>query len=100
MLPLDCSADFDPAHAEEFLDALPARPAVLLIEPRPQLANARPLLLRTADLRRRLRLLLGQPDPTSRRVNLRDYAARIRYRVTASPFEQALVPWHHARQQS
>jgi excinuclease ABC subunit C len=99
MLPLDCSADFDPAHAEEFLDALPARPAVLLIEPRPQLANARPLLLRTADLRRRLRLLLGQPDPTSRRVNLRDYAARIRYRVTASPFEQALVQWHHARLQ-
>ena len=98
MLPLDCAAEFDPVHAEEFLDALPARPAVLLIEPRADLTNARPLLLRTADLRRRMRPLLGPPDPTSRRVNLRDYAARIRYRLTGSVFEQTLVQWQHGRQ--
>jgi excinuclease ABC subunit C len=97
MLSLDCTAAFDPAHAEEFLDALPARPAVLLIEPRADLENARPLLLRTADLRRRLRLLLSPSDPNSRRVNLREYAASIRYRLTASAFEQVLMQWQQAR---
>ena len=86
-----------PPAAEEFLAALPARPAVVRIEPRPELAAARPLLLRTADLRRRLRLLLGPPDPSSKRVNLREYAAGIRFRVAGSKFEQSLVHWQHAR---
>ena len=97
MLPLDSEAAFDSARAEEFLAALPARPAVVRIEPRPELAAARPLLLRTADLRRRLRLLLGPPDPSSKRVNLREYAAGIRFRVAGSKFEQSLVHWQHAR---
>jgi excinuclease ABC subunit C len=97
MLSLDREARFDPARSAEFLDALPPRPAVLLIEPRADLAGARPLLLRTADLRRRLRLLLGPRDPASKRINLREYAAGIRYRITGSAFEQALVQWQHAR---
>ena len=97
MLALDCAVAFDSDHAEEFFSALPARPAVLLIEPRAQLVGARPLLLRTADLRRRMRLLLGAPDPASRRVNLRDYAAGVRFRLTGSQFEQSLVQWQHAR---
>src|SRR5271165_6414755 len=97
MLPLDSEAAFDPARAEEFLAALPPRPAVVRIEPRANLTDARPLLLRTADLRRRLRLLLGPPDPGSKRVNLREYAAGIRFRLTGSSFEQALVYWQHAR---
>lgn len=69
----------------------------MLIEPRPELAGARPLLLRTADLRRRLRLLLGPRDPTAKRVHLGTYAGGIRYRVTASAFEQALAHWQQAR---
>ena len=97
MLDLDRHSAFDPASAAEFLAALPSEPAVLLIEPRPELPGARPLLLRTADLRRRLTLLLGPRDPASKRVNLREYAAGIRYRLTGSPFEQALVQWQHAR---
>ena len=96
MLYLDRQAAFDPARLEEFLNALPPRPAVVLVEPRASLA-ARPLLLRTADLRRRLRLLLGPPDPASKRVNLREYAAGIRFRLTGSSFERALVYWQHAR---
>ena len=96
MLALDCAAAFDPVHLEEFLSAVPPRPAVVLLEPRANLA-ARPLLLRTADLRRRLRLLLGPPDPASKRINLREYAAGIRFRLTGSSFEQALVYWQHAR---
>jgi excinuclease ABC subunit C len=97
MLPLDCGASFDRAHLEEFLAAMPPRPAVVLVEPRPELTGARPLLLRTADLRRRLRLLLGPPEAGSKRVNLRDYAGAVRYRLTGSSFEQALVAWQHAR---
>ena len=97
MLALDCAVTFDAARAGEFLDALPARPAVVLIEPRPELAGARPLLLRTADLRRRLRLLLGPRDPAAQRVHLGAYAGGIRYRVTASAFEQALAHWQQAR---
>ncbi len=96
MLALDCQAAFDSLHLEEFLHALPPRPAVVLVEPRASL-SARPLLLRTADLRRRLRLLLGPPEPGSKRVNLREYAAGIRFRLTGSSFEQALVYWQHAR---
>jgi excinuclease UvrABC nuclease subunit len=97
MLPFDSEAAFDPARTEEFLAAMPPRPAVVRIEPRSELTAARPLLLRTADLRRRLRLLLGPPDPASKRVNLREYAAGIRFRVAGSKFEQSLVHWQHAR---
>ena len=76
---------------------MPPRRAVVLVEPRAELAGARPLLLRTADLRRRLRLLLGPPETGSKRVNLREYAGGVRYRLTGSTFEQALVAWQHAR---
>jgi excinuclease UvrABC nuclease subunit len=100
MLMLDRALAFDPATVESFLDALPPRPAVVLIEPRPNLASARPLLLRTADLRRRLRLLLGPRDSdpaAARRVHLAGYAVGIRYRLTGSAFEQSLVHYQNAR---
>src|ERR1700731_147202 len=97
MLDLDRYSAFDPASTTGFLAALPAEPAVLLIEPRAELPGARPLLLRTADLRRRLTLLLGPRDPASKRIHLGEYAAGIRYRLTGSSFEQALVQWQHAR---
>ncbi len=97
MLDLDCQIAFDSGRAEEFFASVPPRPAVVLIEPRPGLPGARPLLLRTADLRRRLRLLLCVPEANSKRLNLREYAAGIRFRVTGSRFEQALVHWQQAR---
>jgi excinuclease ABC subunit C len=97
MLELERETKFDPARAEEFFESLPSRPAVVLIEPHAALAGARPVLLRTADLRRRMRLLLCERDATSKRVNLRHYAAAVRFRVTASRFEQALLHWQQAR---
>jgi len=96
MLDLDRETPFDSARADEFFEALPSRPAVVLIEPRPELAGARPLLLRTADLKRRMRLLLGATAAGSRRLNLRDYAGRIRFRLAGSVFEQQLVHWQQA----
>ena len=97
MLELDRQIAFDSGQAEKFFANVPPRPAVVLIEPRPGLPGARPLLLRTADLKRRLRLLLCEPEANSKRLNLREYAEGIRFRVTGSRFEQALVHWQQAR---
>ncbi len=97
MLNLDSSAEFDPARDAECFAAVPARPAVFVIEPREELAGAKQFLLRTANLRERLKRLLGPPEPSSKRLNLREFAARIRYRVAASPFELNFLHWQHAR---
>src|SRR6202035_953201 len=51
----------------------------------------------TANLRQRLAKLLGPPEAGSKRLNLRDIAARVRYRVVGSPFELSLLHWQHAR---
>ena len=71
------------------------------------LKRPEPYLLRTADLRRRLERLLRAPDaarlpdgrisPQAKRLNLRGFAARVRYRLTGSAFEQSLVYYQQAR---
>jgi excinuclease ABC subunit C len=99
MQELDSTAEFDLVHDTEFFAALPALPAVFAVEPRAELAGANPHLLRTANLRQRLMRLLGQPDPASKRLNLRNFAARVRYRVVGSPFELSFLHWQHARRQ-
>jgi excinuclease UvrABC nuclease subunit len=96
VLELDCGLAFDPARADEdFFPALPAKPAVCLIESRAE--NADPFLIRTQDLRRRLQRLLGPPDPASKRLNLRELARGIRYRLTGSALEQILTYYQHAK---
>ena len=95
MLEFDAGLEFFPENNEEFFSLLPARPAVCLIESCESAAE--PYLIRTADLRRRLERLLGAPDPASKRLNLREFAHTVRYRETASAFEQALTYYHQAR---
>jgi excinuclease ABC subunit C len=95
MLELDCTLEFDPARDEELFAAVPERPGILLIEMHQP--HARPHLVRTADLRRATERLLGPPEASSKRLNLREVAARIRYRVTGSKFEQTLALYQHAR---
>src|SRR5713226_1099492 len=97
MLPLDCGLEFDREREEEFFAALPARPAIFLVEPRQ--AAAHPYLVRTADLRRRVERLLRAPEGLTKRLNLREMAARVRYRLTGSIFEQNLALYQHAREQ-
>jgi excinuclease UvrABC nuclease subunit len=97
MQELDLTAEFDSAHDSEFFASMPARPAVFSVEPRAELAGAKPFLLRGANLRERLARLLGPPDPTSKRLNLREIAARVRYRTVGSPFELSFLHWQHAR---
>jgi len=94
MFELSAELDFDPQHGAEFFSSLPARPAVFLLEMRD--AAARPYLARTADLQRRLGILLGAARQPTRRLNLREIAGRVRYRVVGSAFEQSLVLYHHA----
>ena len=96
MLELDCGLPFDLARADDFFSALPPRPAVCLIELREE--GAEPLLIRTQDLRRRLQRLLGLPDPASKRLNLREVARGVRYRLTGSRFEQIFTYYLHAKQ--
>lgn len=95
MLPLDCGQEFDPARGEEFFASLPSRPGVLLIEMTK--AEAQPYLARTADIRRAAERLLCAPESSSKRLNLREVAARIRYRATGSKFEQTLTLYDQAR---
>ena len=95
MLTLDDHLDFDAARGEDFFAALPAKPAVCLIELKK--SSAQPLFIRTQDLRRRLQRLLGPQDPKSKRLNLRDIAVGVRYRITASAFEQTLAYYQQAK---
>jgi excinuclease ABC subunit C len=96
VLELDCGLAFDAARAEEFFLLLPADPAVCLIELREE--KAEPLLIRTQDLRRRIKRLLGPVDPASKRLNLRELARSVKYRVNGSPFEQVVTYYQHAKQ--
>jgi excinuclease UvrABC nuclease subunit len=96
VLTLDSGLEFDPARDEEFFSALPPLPAVCLIEP--QQSSAQPLFIRTQDLRRRLQRLLGPLDSTSQRLNLRNFTKSIRYRVTASAFEQTFAYYRNAKE--
>ena len=96
MLPLDCGQEFDATRDEDFFAASPERPGVLLIEMKAP--NAKPYLARTADIRRAAERLLRVPEALSKRLNLREVAARVRYRVTGSKFEQTLTLYELARE--
>jgi len=97
MQELDSVAEFTPARDADFFAAMPSRPAIFAIEPRAEFSGAEPYLLRTADLRERLMKLLGPPEAFSKRLNLRDFAGRVRYVVAGSAFELSFLHWQHAK---
>jgi excinuclease ABC subunit C len=105
MLEFDCALEFFADFASDFFAALPARPGIFLLEMRGAAAaaaagagaGAQPYLARTADIRRAAERLLGLPEAASKQLNLREVAARIRYRVTGSKFEQNLAFHQNAR---
>jgi len=96
VLDFDGGLQFDPSRDAEFFSALSPLAAICLIEPHDP--KAEPYLIKTQDLRRRLQRLLGPLDPSSKRLNLRDFAKTIHYRATASAFEQSLAYYQHAKQ--
>ncbi len=77
-----------------FYSLLPARGGVCLIEGE---EHAQPYLVRTADIRRRIQRLLSPPEAQSKKLNLREFARRVRYRETGSAFEQSLVYYRVAK---
>jgi excinuclease ABC subunit C len=95
MLELDCGLEFDAAHDEAFFAALPGRSGVVLIEMRE--SGAQPYLARTADIRRAAERLLREPEANSKRLNLRNVASRILFRLTGSKFEQTVAMYGLAR---
>jgi excinuclease UvrABC nuclease subunit len=95
MLELYGSLIFAPAYDADFFRALPPRAGVLLIEMLDP--KAEPYLARTADIQRAAERLLREPETLSKRLNLRTVAARIRYRVTGSKFEQSVALYEQAR---
>jgi len=101
MLELDCGLAYDPSRSKEFCASLPPRAAIVMIEPRTDLANSRAYLIRTGNLRLRMERLLGPRDPSdaaAKRLDLRGIAAQIRYRLAGSPFELAFLHWQQARE--
>src|ERR1700683_4397199 len=92
MLELDCGLEFFADFAPDFFSSIPARPGIFLLQMRAAGsgaaagagAGAQPYLARTADIRRAAERLLGTPGAASKQLNLREVAARIRYRVTGS----------------
>src|SRR5580704_18079383 len=95
MLELDCRLQFIPEFDTDFFNSMPSRPGVLLIEMRD--AKAKPYLARTADIRRAAERLLLAPEGPSKRLNLREVAVSIRFRVTGSKFEQTLAMYQQAQ---
>jgi excinuclease ABC subunit C len=95
MLELDCGLPFVSDFDADFFSSLPARPGVLLLEMHD--GKAKPYLARTADIRRAAERLLLEPEKLSKRLNLRDVATNIRYRVTGSKFEQTVTMYEQAR---
>ena len=95
MLELDCAQDFDPAADQEFFAKLPHTSGVLLIEMTDP--AARPYLARTSDIGRLAERLLRVPEAPTKGLNLRSVAARVRYRIAGSKFEQLFAHYQQAR---
>jgi excinuclease ABC subunit C len=81
--------EFDPSRDQEFFSAVPAAPAVFLLQGMdPQ---AEPYVSKTANLRRRLLRLLGKPEERTKRLNLRERVRGLEYTQTGSDFESGFL---------
>jgi excinuclease ABC subunit C len=73
-----------PEHDADIFSGIPAAPAVFLLrgdEP------SEPYISKSANLRRRLLRLLGNPEEHTRKLNLRNRVRHIEYTATGSDFE-------------
>jgi len=81
--------EFAPERDAELFSAIPAAPAVFLLQGKN--AQAEPYVSKTANLRRRLQRLLGPVEERTKKLNLRDRICRIEYSPTGSDFESGFV---------
>ena len=88
--------EFAPERDAEVFAAAPAAPAVFLL--RGHDAQAEPYVSKTADLRRRLKRLLGPVEERTRKLNLRDRVCSIEYTPTGSDFESGFLLYRVLRE--
>ncbi|MBV9181181.1 MAG: hypothetical protein JO356_07710 [Acidobacteria bacterium] len=87
------TAPFCPGQELELFTQLPARPAVFLLR-----GAGDPYVSKTANLRRRIERLLGEPQEQTKRLNLRHRVQEIAYTVTGSELESQLLLYRLLRQ--
>ena len=86
---------FDPARDAEFFAAVPARPAVFLLQ---GAAGSEPYVSKTSNLRRRMLRLLSAPEERTKRLNLRDRVQTLEYSPVASDFEAGFCLYRTLRE--
>ncbi len=98
---LDQRLIFAPQHDALFFAAIPAAPAVFLLRPVAvaDSPGAEPYVSKTANLRRRLQRLLGQPEEQSRKLSLRTFAASVEFSLTGSEFEASFLLYQLLRRE-
>ena len=87
--------EFAPERDAESFAAVPAAPAVFLVRGD---AGTEPYVSKTANLRRRLKRLLGPIEERTKRLNLRDRVRTIEYTPTGSDFESGFVLYRVLRE--
>ncbi|HXZ78869.1 MAG TPA: hypothetical protein VEG30_03000 [Terriglobales bacterium] len=80
--------EFCADHDSEFFAAIPAKPAVFLLQGD---TGSQPYVSKTSNLRRRLTRLLSEPEQHTRRLNLRSQVRTVEYGLTGSDFESTLL---------
>jgi excinuclease ABC subunit C len=88
--------EFSATDDAPFFAALPAAPAVFVL--RSGNAQAEPYVSKTANLRRRLQRLLGQPEESSKRLNLRERVQSVEFTGSGSDFESGFVLYQLLRE--
>jgi excinuclease UvrABC nuclease subunit len=81
--------EFSIGDDASFFNAVPAAPAIFSL--RGDNAASEPYISKTANLRRRLQRLLGQPTEQSKRLNLRDRIGWAEFTPTGSDFESGFL---------
>jgi excinuclease UvrABC nuclease subunit len=81
--------EFVPARDTEIFAGVPASAAVFLL--RGDNPQSEPYASKTANLRRRLQRLLGQPTEQSKKLNLRERVRWIEFTSTGSDFESGFL---------
>ena len=75
---------FTPEQSGEIFEQLPSSAAVFALRGDP---GSEPYVGKSSNLKRRLTRLLGEPDPNSKRLNLRQQCRTIEFTQTGSDFE-------------
>ncbi|HEY6350510.1 MAG TPA: hypothetical protein VI636_13975 [Candidatus Angelobacter sp.] len=88
---------FSADHPPDFFAQFPSTPAVFVLRGAEEAAE--PYVSKSANLKKRLLRLLAPPESQSKRLNLRERVARIKYTLTGSDFESVLLLYKTLRRE-